>query len=56
MKGQNRLFHYPPEACGKGPQYVFEKRVERCEKSIACQGKYFEKETVTVPPQNSDSK
>jgi hypothetical protein len=28
---------------------------ERCKKCIACQGRYFEKETVTVPPQSSDS-
>jgi hypothetical protein len=25
--------------------YVFEKLVERCKKCVACQGKYFEKET-----------
>jgi hypothetical protein len=36
--------------------YVFEKWVERCKKYIACQGRYFEKETVTAPPQSSDSK
>jgi len=29
--------------------------VERCKKCIACQGRYFEKETVTAPPQNFDS-
>jgi hypothetical protein len=34
---------------------VFEKWVERCKKCIACQGRYFEKETVTAPPQSSDS-
>jgi hypothetical protein len=35
-------------------QHVFEKWVERC---IVCQGGggYFEKETVTAPPQSSDS-
>jgi hypothetical protein len=33
-----------------GLQYVFEKWVERCKKSIACQWRYFEKETVTAPP------
>jgi hypothetical protein len=33
----------------------FEKWVERC-KCIACQGRYFGKETVTSPPQSSDSK
>jgi hypothetical protein len=38
-----------------GLQYVFEKWVERCRKCIACQGRYYEKETVTGPPQNSDS-
>jgi hypothetical protein len=38
-----------------GLQNVFEKWVERCKKSIACQGRYFEKETVTAPPQSSDS-
>jgi hypothetical protein len=35
--------------------YVFEKWVERCKKCITCQGRYFEKETVTAPPQSSDS-
>jgi hypothetical protein len=38
-----------------GLQHVFDKWVERCKKCIACQGKYFEEETVTAPPQNSDS-
>jgi hypothetical protein len=38
-----------------GLQHVFEKWVERFEKCIACQGRYFEKETVTAPPQSSDS-
>jgi hypothetical protein len=38
-----------------GLQHVFEKWVERCKKCIACQGRYFEKETVIAPPQNSDS-
>jgi hypothetical protein len=38
-----------------GLQHVYEKWVERCKKSIACQGRYFEKETVTAPPQSSDS-
>jgi hypothetical protein len=38
-----------------GLQHVFEKWVERCRKCVACQGKYFEKETVTAPPQTSDS-
>jgi hypothetical protein len=34
--------------------YVSEKLVERCKKRIACQGRYFEKETVTAPIQCSD--
>jgi hypothetical protein len=34
--------------------YVFEKGVEHCKKCIACQGRYFEKETVTAPPQCPD--
>jgi hypothetical protein len=38
-----------------GLQHVFEKWVERCKKCIACQGRYFEKETVIAPPQISDS-
>jgi hypothetical protein len=38
-----------------GLQHVFEKWVERCKKCIACQGRYFEKETVTATPQRSDS-
>jgi hypothetical protein len=37
-----------------GLQHVFEKWMERCKKCIACQGKYFEKETVIAPPQSSD--
>jgi hypothetical protein len=42
--------------------YVFEKWVERCKKWVECckkciayQGRYFGKETVTAPPQSSDS-
>jgi hypothetical protein len=38
-----------------GLQHVFETWVERCKKCIVCQGKYFEKETVIAPPQNSYS-
>jgi hypothetical protein len=38
-----------------GLQHIFEKWVERCKKSITCQGRYFEKETVTAPPKSSDS-
>jgi hypothetical protein len=30
--------------------------LEHYKKCIACQGRYFEKETVTAPPQGSDSK
>jgi hypothetical protein len=33
-----------------GLQHVLEEWVERCKKCIACQGRYFEKETVTAPP------
>jgi hypothetical protein len=33
----------------------FDKWVERCKKCIACQGRYFEKETVTASSQSSDS-
>jgi hypothetical protein len=36
-------------------QHVFEKWVERCKKCITCQGRYIKKETVTAPPQSSDS-
>jgi hypothetical protein len=35
--------------------HVFEKWVERCKKCIACQGRYFEKETVTAPTKSYDS-
>jgi hypothetical protein len=38
-----------------GLQHVFDKWVERCKKCIACQGRYFEKETATAPPQSSNS-
>jgi hypothetical protein len=38
-----------------GLQHVFEKWVERCKKCIAFKGRCFEKETVTAPPQSSDS-
>jgi hypothetical protein len=38
-----------------GLRHVSEKWVERCKKCIAYQGRYFEKETVTAPPQSSDS-
>jgi hypothetical protein len=37
-----------------GLQHVLEKWVERCKNCIGCQGRYFEKETVTAPPQSSD--
>jgi hypothetical protein len=32
----------------------FEKWVGLCKKCIVCQGRYFEKETVTVSPRSSD--
>jgi hypothetical protein len=35
-------------------QHIFVKWVERCMKCFAFQGKYFEKKTVTAPPQSSD--
>jgi hypothetical protein len=38
-----------------GLRHVFVKWVERYKKCIACQGRYLEKETVTAPPQNSNS-
>jgi hypothetical protein len=38
-----------------GLQHVFEKWVERCKKCVACQGRYFEEETVSAPTQSSDS-
>jgi hypothetical protein len=38
-----------------GLQPFYEKWVERCKKCIACQGRYFEKETVTPPPRSPDS-
>jgi hypothetical protein len=38
-----------------GLQHVFEKWVGLCKKHIACQGRYFEKETVTVPRNNKVS-
>jgi hypothetical protein len=38
-----------------GLQHVFEKGVERYKKRIACQGTYFEKETIIAPPQSFDS-
>jgi hypothetical protein len=38
-----------------GLQHVFEKWVERYKKCIACQGRYFKKETVTAPPRSCDS-
>jgi hypothetical protein len=36
-------------------RHVSEKWVERCKKCISFQVRYFEKETVTAPPQSSDS-
>jgi hypothetical protein len=39
------LFHYPPEACGKRSASPFRE----------VGGAGFEKETVTAPPQSTDS-
>jgi hypothetical protein len=38
-----------------GLQHVFGKWVECCKKCIACEGRCFERETPTAPPQSSDS-
>jgi hypothetical protein len=38
-----------------GLQHIFKKWVELFKKGIACKGRFFEKETVTEPPQSSDS-
>jgi hypothetical protein len=54
VKIQNCLFYFVPEDAANGLQHVFEKWVERCKKFISCKGTYFEKETVTAPPQISD--
>jgi len=35
--------------------YVFKKWAECCKKCITYQGRFFEKETVTTPPQSSHS-
>jgi hypothetical protein len=35
--------------------YIFEEWVEPRKKCIACQERYFEKETVTAPPRSFDS-
>jgi hypothetical protein len=53
MKGSSEARNFEVINC---LQHVFEKLVERYEKCIACQGRYFEKETVTAPPQSSDSR
>jgi hypothetical protein len=37
-----------------GLQHVFRKWIEHCKKCIACQGRYFKKETVTTPLPSSD--
>jgi hypothetical protein len=34
--------------------HVFEKWKKRFNKCIDCQGRYFQKETVTAPPKSSD--
>jgi hypothetical protein len=51
-KGAPRLLL---KLAANGLQYVFEKWVERCKKCIAYQRRYFKKETITAPPQNSGS-
>jgi hypothetical protein len=38
-----------------GLQHVFEKWVEHCKRCIVFQRRHFENETVTAPPQSSDS-
>jgi len=38
-----------------GFQHIFEKWVECCKKCTACQWRYFKQETITAPPQSSDS-
>jgi hypothetical protein len=45
----------PLNLVANGLQHVLEKWVARCKKCIACQERYFEEETVTAPPQISDS-
>jgi hypothetical protein len=51
-----KISHEPfLKLAANGLQHVFEKWVERCKKCIACQGRYFEKETITALPQSSDS-
>jgi hypothetical protein len=37
-----------------GLQHVFEKWVESYKKCITCKRRYFERETITIPPQSSD--
>jgi hypothetical protein len=44
-----------PKLAANGLQHIFEKWVEHCKKYIACQGRYFKKETFTAPPQSSNS-
>jgi hypothetical protein len=55
MERELRLFYYLLKLAANGLQHVFEKWVERCKKCIACQEKYFERETVAARPQSSDS-
>jgi hypothetical protein len=38
-----------------GLQHVFKKWMECCKKCIACQERYFVEETITIPPQSSNS-
>jgi hypothetical protein len=51
-KGATRLLL---KLVANGLQHVFEKWVECCKKCIAFQGRYFENETITAPPQSSNS-
>jgi hypothetical protein len=37
-----------------GPQHIFKKWAKCCKKCSACQGRYFEKETITAPSQSSN--
>jgi hypothetical protein len=38
-----------------GLQHISKKWVKRCKKCIACQGRYFKKETITAPQWSSNS-
>jgi hypothetical protein len=51
-KGSSRARNFEVTNC---LQHIFKKWVEHCKICITCQERYFKKETVTVPPQSSDS-